>query len=76
MLPPQTKVIAHDPIDLRLSRWELHQRVRQIPVMSYGVIQKTLILPWHITMDHAKMIIDDRAPPHKEWLLTAASPHD
>ena len=76
VLPPQTKVIAHDPVDLRLSRWELYQRVRQVPVMSYGVVQKTLILPWHITMDHAKMRIDDRAPPHKEWLLTAASPHD
>ena len=76
MLPPQTKVLAHDPVDLRLSRWELYQRVRQVPVMSYGVVQKTLILPWHITMDHAKMRIDDRAPPHKEWLLTAASPQD
>ena len=23
LIPPQTKVRAHDPIDLRLSRWEL-----------------------------------------------------
>ena len=76
VFPPPTKVIAHDPVDLRLSRWELYQRVRQVPVMSHGVVQRTLILPWHITMEHAKMRIDERAPPHKDWLLTAASPQD
>ena len=76
MLPPQTKVAVHEPVDLRLSRWELYEHIRHVPVMSQGIVQKTLILPWHITMDHAKMRIDERAPPHKHWLLTAASPQD
>ena len=44
--------------------------------MSHGVVQKTLILPWHITMENAKMRIDERAPSDKDWILTAASPSD
>ena len=54
LIPPQTKVRAHDPIDLRISRRELYQRVREVPVMSHGVVQKALILPWHVTMENAK----------------------
>ena len=76
VLPPQTKVDAYEPVDLRSSRWELYQHIRQVPVMTMGIVQKTLILPCHITLHHAKMRIDERAPPHKHWLLTAASPQD
>ena len=74
ILPPQTRVHAFSPIDLRINRWELFQDVRHIPLMSDGKIQHTIVLPWHVTMDNAKLRSDERAPKHQHWLLTAASP--
>ena len=74
VLPPQQKVEAYLPIDLRITRWELYQELRHVPIMSGGRLVHTLILPWHISMDAARLRIEESAPPNHNWLLTANSP--
>ena len=73
-LPPQQAVEAYMPIDLRVSRWELYQELRHVPVMTGGRLVHTIILPWHINMDCAKHRVEERAPPNRNWLLTAVTP--
>ena len=76
IIPPQTKVDVHQGVDLRLSRWELYQEVRHVPIMAYGRVIRTIVLPWHITMDNAMSRIEDRAPAHKQWLMSSVSPQN
>ena len=73
LLPPQLPVRAHEPIDLRTTRWEMFQDLRHVPVMADGKITNTLVLPWHMSLDEARRRIDHRAPRGQHWLLTAAS---
>ena len=76
VLPPQTPCHVHKPIDMRATRWELYQEVRQVPVMAAGKVLYTLVLPWHVNLDIARNRLDDMAPQHMHWLLTAASPEN
>ena len=76
IIPAQSKVEAYSPVDLRISRWELYQEIRQVPIMFYGKVIRTILLPWHVTLEDAMDRIENRAPPHKHWLLTAVSPQN
>ena len=73
VLPPQQKINAYKPVDLRATRWELYQEMRQVPAMAWGRILHALLLPWHLTMDRARHRVDESAPPRHHWLLSAAS---
>ena len=72
-LPPQPAVVAFKPVDLRVSRWELYEETRHVPVTSSGKVLHTLVLPWNLSMDRARHRVDECAPPRQHWLLTAVS---
>ena len=61
------------PIDLRATRWELYQEVRHVPFTAGGKMQRTVVLPSHISMDTARQRIDDITPDNQLWTLAATS---
>ena len=41
--------------------------------MAAGRVLHTLVLPWHLSLDRARHRVDECAPSHHHWLLSAAS---
>ena len=74
IIPEQTKVEGHDLVDLRSSRWELYQHVRQVPIMAHGKLLRSIVLPWHVTMENARIRIEERAPQHKALATLSSIP--
>ena len=54
VLPPQPRVTAYQPLDMRSSRWELYQCIREMPLMAGGRVVHTLIVPWHLSIERQK----------------------
>ena len=75
-LPPQYRIRAFQPIDMRRTRWELYQSVRHVPLMANGLVQNTIVLPWHVTINEARYRIERRAPREQYWQLSAITPEN
>ena len=76
VLPPQQRVHVFEPVDMRVTRWELYQDTRHVPVMRSGKQVHTILLPWHVSMDNARHRVEEHALHNMIWLLSAASPEN
>ena len=76
LMPPQPRVSAFRPLDMRSSRWELYQNIREVPVLVAGTMIHTLILPWHLSLAQVRLRIADHAPHNMHWMLMAVTPDD
>ena len=50
------------PKDLRISRWEVFQHGRVIPVFANGDIEETVLVPSHLTMTQVQERLDSWRP--------------
>ena len=70
-LMSRSYINAMEFLDLRQSRWELFQRVREVPMMSRGVIEDTVVVPHHLTLVQLQTRLDYRAPYPQLWTAVA-----
>ena len=73
LLPAQPRCEALHPMDLMATRWELCEEIRHVPVMAAGRATATVILPWSLSMDMARYLLEDHTPPSQHWQLSAVS---
>ena len=76
VFPPQPRVTAHMPLDMRTSRWELYQCIREVPVMAGGRVVRTMIFPWHLHIEEARIRMEESAPENMHWMLSAVTSDD
>ena len=71
----RTPIGTQEYLDMRQTRWELYQPVREIPVVSRGLVVDTVVIPKHLLMMQVQARLDYRAPYPYLWTLVALD-HD
>ena len=69
-------VLVQDYLDIRQTRWELYQATREIPLMSGGLVDDTVVVPMHLTLLQLQARLDYRAPFPQVWHAVAVDRHN
>ena len=70
-IPNAAVVQARSPIDTRVSRWELYQAHKEIPMMKNGMVVRYVVIPQVTSLKGAQVRLNMHAPWEETWKIMA-----